>query len=74
MQAVHIDTTDMQTQYQNDLQIFNNTTQATDFQNLNTQLNVQYQQIVVNSIQSFSYISISKLNVFAAQIQTLKTL
>jgi len=73
MQAVHIDTTTMQTQYQNDQQIFNHATQATDFQNLNTLLNVQYQQIVTSSIQSFPYMSISKLNVFTAQIQTVKT-
>ena len=73
MQAAHIDVTAMQTQYQNDLQIFNNAIQPTDFQNLNTQLNVQYQQIVASSIQSFPYVSISKLNVFTSQIQTLKT-
>lgn len=73
MQAAHIDVTAMQIQYQNDLQIFNNATQSIDFQNLNTQLNVQYQQIVASSIQSFPYVSISKLNVFTAQIQTLKT-
>ncbi len=73
MQAAHIDVSAMQIQYQNDLQIFNNATQPIDFQNLNTQLNVQYQQIVASSIQSFPYVSISKLNVFTAQIQTLKT-
>lgn len=72
MQTAHIDVTAMQNQYQDDLQIFNNATQPVDFQNLNTQIDVQYQQIVANSIQSFPYISISKLNVFTAQIQTLK--
>ncbi len=73
MQAAHIDVSAMQIQYQNDLQIFNNATQLVDFQNLNTQINVQYQQIVANSIQSFPYVSLSKLNVFTTQIQTLKT-
>ena len=73
MQAAHIDVTVMQIQYQNDLQLFNNATQSADFQNLNTQLDVQYQQIVVSSVQSFPYMSISKLNVLTSQIQTLKT-
>ncbi len=73
MQAAHIDVTAMQIQYQNDLQLFNIATRPTDFQNLHTQLNVQYQQIIASSIQSFPYVSISKLNVFTSQIQTLKT-
>lgn len=73
MQAAHIDVTAMQTQYQNDIQTFNNATQLVEYQNLNTQIDVQYQQIVANSIQSFPYVSIAKLNVFTTQIQALKT-
>ncbi|GAC1357287.1 MAG: hypothetical protein NVSMB44_02630 [Ktedonobacteraceae bacterium] len=73
IQAAHIDVTAMQTQYQYDLQVFAGATQLADFENLNTQLNVQYQQVVANSIQSFPYVSIAKLNAFTTQIQTLKT-
>ena len=53
MSEAHLDVTAMQAQYDNDVQLFNNAVQANDFQNLNTQIDVQYQQTVVTSIQAF---------------------
>ncbi len=50
MSSAHLDVTAMQSQYDNDVQLFNNATQAEDFQNLSTQIDVQYQQTVVTSI------------------------
>ncbi len=73
MKAAHIDVTAMQTQYQNDLQVFNNASTVLAFQNLDTLLNVQYQQAVVSSIQAIPYVSAAKLGEFQAQINLLKT-
>lgn len=72
MSNAHLDVTAMQSQYDNDVQLFNSATQAGDFQNLNTQIDVQYQQTVVTSIQAFPYVSITKLNELQSQIQLLK--
>jgi hypothetical protein len=73
MQQAHIDVTAMQTQYQADVQLFNNTTLSADFRNLNTMINAQYQQAVVNSIAALPYVSDIKLNNFKTQINLLKT-
>ncbi len=73
MQQAHIDVTAMSSQYASDLQVFNNTTQASDFQNLSTTINSQYQLAVVNSIAALPYVSAVKLNEFKAQINLLKT-
>ncbi len=72
MSDAHLDVTAMQAQYDNDVQLFNNATQSNDFQNLNTQIDVQYQQTVVTSIQAFPYVSITKLNELQSQIHLLQ--
>ena len=72
MSDAHLDVTAMQAQYANDVQLFNSATQANDFQNLNTQIDVQYQQTVVTSIQAFPYVSITKLNELQSQIRLLQ--
>ncbi len=72
MSDAHLDVTAMQSQYDNDVQLFNNATQTEDFQNLNTQIDVQYQQTVVTSIQAFPYVSITKLNELQSQIHLLQ--
>ncbi len=72
MRNAHLDVTAIQAQYQNDVQLFNDATQPGDFQNLSAQMNAQYQQVVVTSIQAFPYISITKLNELETQIHLLK--
>ena len=72
MSDAHLDVTAMQAQYDNDVQLFNSAMQANDFQNLNTQIDVQYQQTVVTSIQAFPYVSITKLNELQSQIRLLQ--
>lgn len=73
MKLARLDVTAMQTQYENDVQFFNSGTTSHDFQNLSTQIDAQYQQTVVNSIQAFPYIGITKLNELETQIHQLKT-
>ncbi len=72
MSDAHLDVTAMQSQYDNDVQLFNSAMQVSDFQNLNTQIDVQYQQMVVTSIQAFPYASITKLNQLQSQIHLLQ--
>jgi L,D-transpeptidase catalytic domain len=73
MQQSHIDVTAMQTQYQADVQLFNNSTQSAAFRNLDTMINAQYQQAVVSSIAALPYVSAIKLSDFKTQINLLKT-
>jgi lipoprotein-anchoring transpeptidase ErfK/SrfK len=73
MGNAHLDITAMQSQYDNDVQLFNSATRADDFQNLDSQIDVQYQQIVVTSVQAFPYVSITKLNELETQIHLLQT-
>jgi hypothetical protein len=73
MNAAHLDVTAAQAEYQNDLQLFDHAAQPRDFQDLTTQINAQYQQVVVNSIQAFPYVSITKLNELESQVNLLKT-
>ena len=73
MQAAHIDTTAMQTQYQSDLQFFNKVTEVGDFQNLQTLIDAQYQQAVVSSIESLPYVGKARLDEFRKQLNLLKT-
>jgi len=72
MSSAHLDVTAMQAQYDNDIQLFNNATQASDFKNLDTQISVQYQQAIVSSIQAFPYVSITELNELQSQIHLLQ--
>lgn len=73
MQSAHLDVTAMQAQYQSDLTTFNAATTSTQFQNLDTLLNAQYQQAVVNSINAVPYVGAAKLSEFQQQLQLMKT-
>src|SRR5579859_2492233 len=73
LQQAHIDVTAMNSQYLGDMLAFNKATLPGDFQNLDTLINAQYQQAVVNSIAALPYVSVAKLNEFKGQIGLLKT-
>lgn len=73
LQQAHIDVTAMSTQYQSDMQTFNNAMLPGDFQNLGMLINAQYQLAVVNSIASLPYVGTAKLSEFKDQINLLKT-
>ncbi|HLJ32904.1 MAG TPA: hypothetical protein VKU38_04595, partial [Ktedonobacteraceae bacterium] len=68
MGMAHIDVTALQSQYANDLQAFNSATSTTTFQNLGSQIDAQYEQAVVASIQAFPYVGVTKLNELQQQI------
>ncbi len=69
----HLDVTALQAQYANDLQAFNSATSATDFQNLGSQIDAQYEQTVAASIQAFPYVGVTKLNELQQQISQLRS-
>jgi lipoprotein-anchoring transpeptidase ErfK/SrfK len=73
MQQAQIDVTAMSTQYQSDLSAFNNATLSSEFRNLGTMIDAQYQQAVVSSIAALPYVSTAKLSQFKTQIGLLKT-
>ncbi|HKV01497.1 MAG TPA: hypothetical protein VJQ26_05195, partial [Ktedonobacteraceae bacterium] len=73
MNAARLDVTAMQSQYQSDLESLNKATTSLDFQNLDTLINVQYQEAVVNSIQALPFVSTAKLTQFQSQLKLLKT-
>lgn len=73
MKGAHVDTTAIEAQYQNDVQTFNNNTTPSAMQNLSTQIDAQYQQVIVGSVQAFPYVSVTKLNELATQIHLLQT-
>src|SRR5437588_10497984 len=73
MQQAQIDVTAMSTQYQSDLSAFNNATLSSEFRNLGTMIDAQYQLAVVSSIAALPYVSTAKLSQFKTQISLLKT-
>jgi hypothetical protein len=73
MQGSHLDTWWLQTQYQSDQQTMTTTVSGPTMQNLNTTINAQYMQAVVQSTQAIPYVAQANLNDFASQIQQLKT-
>lgn len=73
LQKARLDVTAMQAEYSNDMQLFQAATTSSDFQSLNGQLNAQYQQTVVNAVQTFPYVGATKLNELQTQIQLLHT-
>lgn len=73
MRQASLDVTAMQSQYASDLDAFNSAAAISDFTNLSTMLNAQYQLAVVNSIQSLPYVGAAKLQEFQGQINDLKT-
>ncbi|MDQ6643553.1 MAG: L,D-transpeptidase [Chloroflexota bacterium] len=73
MKQAHIDVTAMATQYQNDMQDYNNATKSSEFHKLDTMIDAQYQLAVVNSIEALPYISGAKLSEFKSQVTLLKT-
>ena len=72
MQKAQLEVAAMQSQYQGDMQSFNKYVVATDFQNLGTLINAQYQEAVVNSFQALPYVGAAKLNQFKSQVSLLK--
>lgn len=73
MEQARLDVTGMQSQYQSDIQVFNNATAANELQHLTTLLNAQYQQAVVTSISALPYVTAAKLGEFKSQVNLLKT-
>ena len=73
MQNSHLDTWWLQTQYQSDQQTMTTTVSGPAMQNLNTTINAQYMQAVVQSTQAIPYVAKANLSDFASQIQQLKT-
>ena len=73
MQASQLDVTAMQAQYQSDLAFFNSAVTSTAFQQLDTLIEVQYQEALVHSISTLPYVEAVKLNEFRQQIGFLKT-
>ena len=73
MQQARIDVTALSTQYQSDLQVFDDATLSSDFRQLGTLIDAQYQQAVVSSIAALPYVSTAKLGQFKSQINLLKT-
>jgi lipoprotein-anchoring transpeptidase ErfK/SrfK len=73
MQASQLDVTAVQAQYQTDMKTFNSATTSTEFTHLYAQINSQYQQAVVNSIEAIPYVGAAKLNEFQGQLTELKT-
>jgi hypothetical protein len=72
MSAAGIDVTAMQTQYQSDMQGFNQAKVSADFRNLDALITAQYQQAVVTSIAALPYVGAAKLSEFKTQIGLLK--
>jgi hypothetical protein len=72
MQSARLDVTAMQAQYQGDMTVFNSATTTTSFQHLDTLINAQYQQAVVNSINALPYVGAAKLSEFKQELTLLK--
>ncbi len=73
MGMAHLDVTGLQEQYNLDLQAFNAATSTAALQNLESQIDVQYEQAVVASIQAFPYVGLTKLNELQQQIHQLQS-
>lgn len=73
LQASHIDTAALNTQYQQDLQAFRSATTPSDYTQLNALLNVQWQSTNDFSTQAIPYVGAAKLQEFSADIQKLKS-
>jgi hypothetical protein len=73
LQTAQLDTTALQTQYQDDLQQFNKTQQIRNFIKLDILVSAQNQQADIDTIQAFPYTSTLQLRNLQAQITTLKS-
>ncbi len=73
MQKASLDVTALQAQYDSDMRTFNSATTPSDFKNLGTLVEAQYQQAIVNSTGSLPYVGQAKLNEFQTQLGLLKT-
>ncbi|GAC1394546.1 MAG: hypothetical protein NVS4B11_21360 [Ktedonobacteraceae bacterium] len=73
MQAAQIDITAITLQYQSDQQALAIATSPTDFQNISTIINAQYQQAIANTTQALPYVTAAKLSAFEMQVNQLKT-
>jgi lipoprotein-anchoring transpeptidase ErfK/SrfK len=72
MKNAHLDVTVLQMQYASDQQTLTDAKQPQDFQQIDTLIDAQYQQAVVNTTQALPYITVAKLNEFETKINTLK--
>lgn len=72
LQASHVDTTALNQQYQQDLQLFRNASKPEDFSQLIDQSTTQLQATDDFSIQAIPYIGAAKLREFSADIIKLK--
>jgi lipoprotein-anchoring transpeptidase ErfK/SrfK len=72
MAFAHIDVSAMQQQYESDRQALAQALVSADFTKLHMQINTQYQQAVVSSMQVMPYISSAKLSELEKQVQLLK--
>jgi hypothetical protein len=73
LQMAQIDTTALQTQYQNDQQQYNHAQHINDFMKLNTLVTAQKQLAEVETVQTFPYTSTLQLRELQTQINSLKT-
>src|SRR5579884_4121784 len=73
MKAANLDTTMLQSQYQNDMSAFNTAVSVSAFQNLSMLINAQDKQAVVTSYQAFPYVSAAKLSNFKSEIDQLES-
>ncbi|GCE19752.1 L,D-transpeptidase [Dictyobacter kobayashii] len=72
MQQAGLNTNELQKQYQQDINAFNNASDPTVIQQLHTQLTMHYQAMTGIAIQNYPAVSQSKLQNFSQQITTLK--
>jgi hypothetical protein len=73
MQHSNLDILWLQMQYQSDQHTMTTTVSGPMMQNLNTTIDAQYMQAVVQSTQAIPYVAKANLDDFATQIQQLKT-
>ncbi|GLV58900.1 hypothetical protein KDH_57280 [Dictyobacter sp. S3.2.2.5] len=72
MQQAQLNTGDLQKQYQQDTDNFNNASTPLAVQQLHTRLTMHYQSIINAALQNYPAVSQAKLQLFTQQINTLK--
>lgn len=73
LQNAHVDEPTLLTQYQDDQNTLAKAAQPRDFQQLETLIEAQYQQAVVNTTQAIPYIASAKLGELQQQVKLLQT-
>ena len=72
LKASHLDTTALNQQSQQDLQVFRNATGPDDFSQLIDQINTQLQESTVYSIQAIPFVGAIKVKQYSSEIDQLK--